>query len=67
MPVDIKDLPGLLRKIKETPPEEGKSAIVGQKEEEALLLVQPYTIIHSISEKLITEAQLWMMDQPFYG
>jgi len=30
-------------------------------------LVQPYTIIHSLSENLISEAQLWMMDQPFYG
>jgi uncharacterized protein YejL (UPF0352 family) len=25
-------------------------------------LVQPYTIIHSLSEKLISEAQVWMMD-----
>lgn len=29
-------------------------------------LVQPYTIINSISEKLITEAQVWILDQPYY-
>jgi Cdc6-like AAA superfamily ATPase len=28
-------------------------------------LLQPYVIIHSLSEKLISESQLWMMDQPF--
>ena len=30
-------------------------------------LMQPYTIIHSISEKLITESQVWMLDQPYYA
>jgi Cdc6-like AAA superfamily ATPase len=29
-------------------------------------LMQPYTIIHSISEKLITESQVWMLDQPYF-
>ena len=30
-------------------------------------MVQPYTIIHSLSDKLITESQLWIMDQPYFG
>lgn len=28
-------------------------------------LVQPYTIIHSLSENLITESQVWLLDQSF--
>jgi Cdc6-like AAA superfamily ATPase len=29
-------------------------------------LLQPYTIIHSLSEKLVSESQLWMTRQPPY-
>jgi Cdc6-like AAA superfamily ATPase len=29
-------------------------------------LLQPYTIIHSLSEKLVSESQLWMTSQPPY-
>ncbi len=30
-------------------------------------MIQPYTIIHSLADKLISESQLWIMDQPFFG
>jgi hypothetical protein len=30
-------------------------------------MVQPYTIIHSLAENLISESQLWIMDQPYFG
>jgi Cdc6-like AAA superfamily ATPase len=30
-------------------------------------LMQPYTIIHSLSNGLITEAQVWLLDQPYFA